>query len=58
MKCIEVPSMGNSLKDEEYQCSRQKTARLIRYLNIRAKTVKKFKVATDSNHNEPVTPNL
>jgi putative transposase len=52
------PRIANSLKDEGYRCSRPRTARLMRFMNIRAKTVKKFKVTTDSNHNEPVAPNL
>ena len=52
------PRMANSLKDEGYRYSRPRTARLMRLMNIRAKTVKKFKVTTDSNHTEPVAPNL
>lgn len=52
------PRIANSLKDEGYRCSRPRTARLMRLMNIRAKTVKKFKVTTDSNHTEPIAPNL
>ncbi len=50
--------MAKSLKNEGYRCSRPRTARLMRLMHIRAKIVKKFKVTTDSNHTEPVAPNL
>lgn len=52
------PRIANALQKRGIQCSRPRTARLMRELGIRAKCAKKFKVTTDSNHNEPIAPNL
>ena len=38
--------------------SKNTVARLMRRMNLKSKTVKKFVVTTDSKHNEPVAPNL
>ena len=40
------------------KCSINFVAKLMRQAGIRAKTKRKFKVTTDSNHNLPVAPNL
>jgi transposase InsO family protein len=52
------PRITNALQKRGFQCSRPRTARLMRELGIRAKCARKFKVTTDSNHNEPIAPNL
>jgi putative transposase len=52
------PRIANALKKKGFQCSRPRTARLMRELGIRAKCARKFKVTTDSNHNEPIAQNL
>ena len=38
--------------------SKNTVARLMRQMNLKSKTIKKFVVTTDSKHNEPVAPNL
>lgn len=52
------PRIANALQKKGFQCSRPRTARLMRELGIRAKCARKFKVTTDSNHNEPIAQNL
>ena len=47
-----------ALQKKGLACSRQRAARLMRRMGIRAKTARKFKVTTDSNHREPIAPNL
>ena len=39
-------------------CSRKRVARLMGLHDIRAKTVRRFRVTTDSSHALPVAPNL
>lgn len=39
-------------------CGRHRVARLMRVHGIKAKTVKRFRVTTDSQHRYPVAPNL
>ncbi|NTU58472.1 MAG: IS3 family transposase [Chlorobiaceae bacterium] len=39
-------------------CSRCREARLMRRMGIRSRMARKFKITTDSNHQEPVSPNL
>ncbi|MDA3900216.1 MAG: IS3 family transposase [Spirochaetes bacterium] len=46
------------LKQSGVTVSRGTIARLMRENGIKAKTVKKFKVTTDSNHSLPVAPNI
>ncbi len=38
--------------------NRNRVARLMREMDLRCRSVKKFVVTTDSKHNEPVAPNL
>ena len=46
------------LKAEKISCSLHRVARLMRQHGIRPKTVKKFKITTDSKHNLPVQENI
>ena len=52
------PRITDSLHGEGYTVSRPRVARLMRKNNIRAKTLRKFKVTTDSNHEYSISPNL
>nr|WP_242456745.1 IS3 family transposase [Prosthecochloris ethylica] len=52
------PRMTAELRKNGYKCSRPRVARLMQSLGIQAKTARKFKVTTDSNHQEPIAPNL
>ena len=52
------PRIAKALQQKGLACSRQRTARLMQRMGIRAKTARKFKVTTDSNHQEPIAPNL
>ena len=46
------------LKNEGYQIGRYKVRRIMRQLGLKAKTPKRFKLTTDSNHSLPVAPNI
>lgn len=48
----------DELCDNGETCSKNRVARRMKYLGLRAKAKKKFKVTTDSKHNLPVAPNL
>ena len=52
------PRIADELNDRGYACSRLRTARLMRMNDIYAKTKKKYKVTTNSDHSYPVAPNL
>jgi putative transposase len=54
------PMITADLNDEPefFNVSPNTVARLMREMNLKSKTVKKFVVTTDSRHNEPVAPNL
>jgi len=52
------PRIAVCLQEQGFQCSRPRTARLMRSMGIRSKVAKKFKVTTDSNHKEPIAHNL
>ena len=52
------PRIAALLRHKGYRCSRPRTARLMRVLEIRARTGRKFKVTTDANHHELIAPNL
>lgn len=52
------PRIADELRKRGLQCSRSRVARLMRSMGLRAKAARKFKVTTDSNHNEPIAPNL
>jgi putative transposase len=48
------PRITAELRSRDISVSRPRVARLMKKANIRSKTVKKFKVTTDSKHNHPV----
>jgi len=48
----------DELHDEGITCSKNRVAKRMKHLGLRAKARKKFKVTTDSKHNLPVAPNL
>ncbi len=50
--------ISDELRDDGEICSKNRIARRMRHLGLRAKAKKKFKVTTDSKHNLPVAPNL
>jgi putative transposase len=52
------PRITETLKAEGFQVSRPRVARLMNRHGIRAKTVRKFKVTTQSDHHFPISPNL
>jgi len=52
------PRVTRELHHRGYSCSRARVARLMAKNNIYAKTKRKFKVTTDSDHNYPVAPDL
>lgn len=53
-----APRLTDELKEIGAKCSKNRVARRMRHLNLKAKAKKKFKVTTDSKHNLPVAPNL
>ncbi len=52
------PRITDSLRDEGFKVSRPRVARLMKKQGIRAKTKRKFRVTTDSDHHYPISPNL
>jgi transposase InsO family protein len=52
------PRIFEELKDKGIKCSKNKTADLMRKMNLRAKASRKFRVTTNSKHNLPVAENL
>ena len=52
------PRITDSLHDLGYSCSEPRVARLMRTHGIKAKTQKKYKVTTNSDHSYPIAPNL
>lgn len=48
----------DELRDKGEKSSKNRVARRMKFLGLRAKGKKKFKVTTDSKHNLPVAPNL
>ena len=53
-----APRIHNELAKEGARVSRKRVARLMRESGLRAKTARKYKATTDSNHALPVAPNL
>ncbi len=56
-KTYASPRVTAELREEGFGCSRHRVARLMRLHGLRAKTVRKFRVTTDSKHPFPVAPN-
>ncbi len=52
------PRITDELRADAENCSKNRVARRMRHLGLKAKAKKKFKVTTDSKHNFPVAPNL
>jgi len=52
------PRITEALHDMGLSCSRPRVARLMRANAIKAKTKKKYKVTTNSDHSYPIAPNL
>jgi putative transposase len=52
------PKIHDALFKKDLNCSKNRVIRLMRENNIRSKTKKKFKITTDSKHNNPVAPNI
>lgn len=50
--------ISDDLRESGEICSKNRVARRMKHLGLRAKAKKKFKVTTDSKHNLPVAPNL
>jgi transposase InsO family protein len=55
---IGAPRMARQLRKRGIACSRNRVAKRMRALNLRAKAAKKFKATTNSNHSLPIAPNL
>jgi transposase InsO family protein len=52
------PRVHEDLQEQGIRCGRKRVARLMRENGIRAKQTRRFKATTDSDHNDPVAPNL
>ena len=52
------PRITDELNDRGFVCSCPRTARLMSVNGIKAKTKKKYKVTTNSDHDYPIAPNL
>ena len=50
--------LSDRLKKQGFAVGRFKTRRIMRELNLKVRYPKRFKVTTDSNHNEAISPNL
>lgn len=53
-----APRLTKRLKKAGIACSKNRVARRMRSLGLRAKAAKKFKATTNSNHSLPTAPNL
>jgi transposase InsO family protein len=53
-----TPRIEQSLRRGGVRTSRKRVARLRRELGLRARTPRRFRVTTDSNHSKPPAPNL
>jgi putative transposase len=52
------PNIHEDLRQWGYRCSRKRVARLMRETGLRAKTIRRFRVTTESKHTLPVADNL
>ena len=53
-----APRIANTLHNEGIECSKNRIARRMRILGLKAIQAKKFKATTDSKHSKPVAPDL
>jgi transposase InsO family protein len=51
------PRVHRELKAQGHACGRHRVARLMREAGLRAKSVRRFRVTTQSTHAEPLAPN-
>lgn len=52
------PRIVNALREDGETCGRHRVARIMRHAGIRAKTVRRFKATSNSQHRQPVAENL
>jgi transposase InsO family protein len=52
------PKVHEELRRRGTRCGRKRVARLMKEDGLKAKTIRKFKATTNSNHSLPVAPNL
>lgn len=52
------PRITAELREEGFKCSKNRVARLMRKHGITARTKRRFRITTNSNHNLPVAKNL
>ena len=52
------PKITKDLKELGEPCNKNRVAKRMKHLSLRAKPKRKFRVTTDSKHNLPVAPNL
>jgi putative transposase len=57
-RCYGSPRITAELRAEGFNCSKNRVARLMRKQGITARTRKRFRVLTNSNHKLPVAQNL
>lgn len=57
-KAYGSPRIHRELRRNGIRCGRKRVARLMQEESLRAKSRRKFKATTDSNHSHPVAPNL
>lgn len=57
-KVFGSPKIHDALIKKGLKCNKKRVVRLMNEYNIRSKTKKKFKITTDSKHNNPVAPNI
>ena len=50
--------LKRKLADSGWTVSRRRIGRLLNLMGLSCKTKRKFKVTTDSKHNQPIVPNL
>ena len=53
-----APRIHRELRAQGIRCGQKRVARLMREAGIRGKVRRKFRTTTDSNHSQPVAPNL
>lgn len=56
--CYGSPRITDELHDQGRHCGRHRVARLMREHGLQAKAARRFKVTTQSDHVEPVAPDL
>jgi putative transposase len=57
-RCYGSIRIADDLRDMGYYYGKNRIARLMRHHALRAQAARKYKVTTNSDHNEPLAPNL